>query len=339
MGDALRRLKKEGVSSVYLGTSVADCWAIIELAAAGEVVAVSAEVGTTWASSSLYECACAEEVLINHQIEPPLDVPVETNLQLLRPKDPLVHYVSRLFAWQKVFIPIYQVVLQDGRRTVKMPNSREEIAMSSSIPTEDKLALYHCMTNGFAENFSELSEPTKTMLLSALAGTTSMSAEAVLNVQSHFGHLGGPQYLFPAKTFSAISWLLLQSHPSIHYAPTVDLPDPSKRTPPFILNIAGLGEITARQVLESPKNYKQYLRILLLKRPFTSTPTKHTFLIDQNHIHGLSITLKSINYLYLWSDKTVPGTIIRSVGLNPESLLFHAELVSNSSNSWCSFDI
>ncbi|OAG30699.1 hypothetical protein NEIG_00211 [Nematocida sp. ERTm5] len=193
------------MKTVY-GTGIKECTDAYWSSKAEDVTVEDFEFGTTYMSDKLYAAKKIKNVLI-HTLPPPgmAPFPVESNILLIRPTDPIINALEDSYRIDKVpFIRIKDVYSVNDSGPIRIPSTREELAFNKEIPTEDKMYIYKMGMESFEDNFKSLSHKTQSMFISMFN-----NEEGIKEYLLHFG--GNSYYLFPACPFSELSKTLLLS--------------------------------------------------------------------------------------------------------------------------------
>ncbi|KAI5165756.1 hypothetical protein NEIRO02_0663 [Nematocida sp. AWRm79] len=197
------------MKTVY-GTGIKECTDAYWSSKAEDVTVEDFEFGTTYMSDKLYAAKKIKNVLI-HTLPPPgmAPFPVESNILLIRPTDPIINALEDSHRIDKVpFIRIKDVYSVNNSGPIKIPSTREELAFNKEIPAEDKMYIYKMGMESFEDNFKSLSHKTQSMFISMFN-----NEEGIKEYLLHFG--GNSYYLFPACPFSELSKTLLLSRDRI----------------------------------------------------------------------------------------------------------------------------
>ncbi|KAI5155144.1 hypothetical protein NEPAR06_1583 [Nematocida parisii] len=197
------------MKTVY-GTGIAECTEAYWSSKGQDVIVEDFEFGTTYMSDKLYAAKRIKNVLI-HTLPPEgmAPFPVESNILLLRPTDPIINALEDSSRIDKVpFIRIKDVYAVNDSGPIRIPSTREELAFSKEIPADDKMYIYKMGMESFEDNFKSLSHKTQSMFM------TMFNNEA--GIKEYLLHFGGnSHYLFPACPFSELSKTLLLSRDRI----------------------------------------------------------------------------------------------------------------------------
>ncbi|KAI5191809.1 hypothetical protein NECID01_1654 [Nematocida sp. AWRm77] len=350
--------------TLYVGTTLQDIMHVYRKAEEESVLFTDYHLGTTCTAGALETCGCAQSVdILSSASERHRSLPVETYITLVRAHDAFSSVVLECRAEHLLsFVRIDALFCCSKDREVRLPQTREELALFGEIPPEDKLGLWElstcssvCSADSFEESplfsiWNTFSEKGKSFFLSGIIGEEKITQDGLQLLKMYIDSLGGPQFLFPTESLSSLSLLAgtlgqldrLRFFPSPRslYAPTPSFHREDSKC--HRVEIPDLEEdIYVGRIIQEKRKYFQYNQVLILSAsPVEETPSKYIYSTGTSYVHGLHLKLHSVFYLYLWSTQEIPNLkLIPSLKICENRVLFNAKLFSESNTKWYTSEV